>query len=124
MELEQDTEVAGTCQGSVDLLLQWSGSWNALVLQTHGIVPALLIGTFWYLAASARRREISRLQKTAEPNNRCEGEAKKTGPWPGVSIVLPLRGYHNYSIQNWKAVLGFRYGTKDVSYPPGCCWSL
>lgn len=128
MESELDTEIAGTCQGSVDLILQWSGSWNALVLQTHGIVPALLIGTFWYLAASARRREISRLQKTAEPNDRCEGKARKTGPWPGVSIVLPLRGYHNYSIQNWKAVLGFRYEgqleyifvVEDTSEPAIC----
>lgn len=127
MESGQGAEIA-TCQGSVDLILQWSGSWIALVLQTHGIVPAILIGTFWYLAASARRREILRLQKTAEPNGRYEEEKRKKGSWPGVSIILPLRGYHKYSIQNWKAVLGFHYEgeleyffvVEDVNEPAIC----
>jgi len=120
MESGQDTEIAGI---SLELILQWSGSWLSLVLQTHGIVPALLIGTFWYQAAAARRREVLRLQRTARHRSqgRCEGETRKTGSWPGVSIVLPLRGYHNYSVKNWKAVLGFRYGTKVVNSPPRGC---
>ena len=38
-------------------------SWVVVGFQCHSIVPMMLIGTLWFLAAAARRREIRAVVK-------------------------------------------------------------
>ncbi|KAI8100555.1 hypothetical protein M9434_004947 [Picochlorum sp. BPE23] len=91
---------------NVDLSLAKSvlDSWVVLILQCHSIVPMILIGTLWYLAAAARRREIRALTTKARRNGRPPDKG-----FPKVTILLPTRGFRRYSAENWKSILNFRY---------------
>lgn len=81
-------------------------SWPILILQIHSIVPMMLIGTLWYLASVARKSESMKQCLNAPSAKKRSSRMSKL---PSVSIVLPTRGYHQYTANNWNAILGFRY---------------
>lgn len=80
-------------------------SWPIVALQIHSIVPMMLIGTLWYLASQVRRSESTK-QLSLSTAEKHSGRKSKLPP---VSIVLPTRGYHQYSVENWKSILEFKY---------------
>jgi hypothetical protein len=82
-------------------------SWPILLLQIHSIIPMMLIGTLWFLASGVRKSESVKQLSDRTTSTRRSIPKKKL---PTVSIVLPTRGYHQYSADNWKAILGFKYG--------------
>ena len=82
-------------------------SWPILLLQIHSIIPMMLIGTLWFLASGVRKSESMKQLSDCTTSTRRSIPKKKL---PTVSIVLPTRGYHQYSADNWKAILGFKYG--------------
>jgi hypothetical protein len=104
-------------------------SW-ATVLQVHGILPCLLLGTLWWLSGLARLRELRRREGHAAPNNGLAARMQTSTPTtttiksastktrssarlheaaPAVSLVLPTRGCRPHSVPNWRAVLSLDY---------------
>lgn len=90
---------------TVSALAMLLDSWPIVALQIHSIVPMMLIGTLWYLASQVRRSESTK-QLSLSTADKHSGRKSKLPP---VSIVLPTRGYHQYSADNWTSILEFKY---------------
>lgn len=110
------------------------------ILQFHGLVPCILLGTLWTFSAIVRRKELFRIvagqyqghhtvttthtMKKERPIESMNGEnnaffiniteniSKFPSPikFPHVSIILPTRGLRQHSIHNWKKILQLHYG--------------
>ena len=84
----------------------WLQSWSILLFQLHGIIPALLIGTLWYIGGGAREKEIERqLAKLKKGSSHVEEVARRHVV--RVVVIVPVRGWRKYSSRNWKALLRF-----------------
>jgi hypothetical protein len=92
-------------------------TWVAMV-QFHGIVPCLLLGSLWMLSGIVRLCELRNVRKaircgssspSASPTFSSTDKNDGKGDYPEVTLVLPTRGIRSHSPANWQAVLELVY---------------
>ncbi|KAK7314404.1 hypothetical protein VNO77_32926 [Canavalia gladiata] len=108
----------------------------AIFVQIQGCVICLLLGIGWASAAYVRNREINRLKKSMKNGNSfaflCydinELEHSNQVNLPRVTVVMPLKGFGEHNLHNWRSQLTSLYGgplefllvvesTEDPAYP-------
>ncbi|KAL6519143.1 hypothetical protein OROGR_018463 [Orobanche gracilis] len=107
----------------------------ALFIQIQGFCICLLLALGWALASLVRRKEIRRIKENIKHGNNfafiChdvnELEHSSQVSLPRVSVVMPLKGFGEHNLHNWKTQITSLYGgpleflfvvdsTKDPAY--------
>ncbi|XP_008799937.1 uncharacterized protein LOC103714461 [Phoenix dactylifera] len=90
----------------------------AIFIQIQGCVICLTLAIGWSFAAFVRSREIRRMKRNIEDGNNfafvCEDindlEHSAQLNLPGVSVVMPLKGFGQHNLQNWRSQITSLYG--------------
>ncbi|XP_020221804.1 uncharacterized protein LOC109804398 [Cajanus cajan] len=90
----------------------------AIFAQAQGCLICLLLAFGWACAAFVRNREINRIKKSMRNGNNfaflChdinELEHSNQADLPRVSIIMPLKGFGEHNLHNWKTQLTSLYG--------------
>ncbi|OMO58300.1 Ceramide glucosyltransferase [Corchorus olitorius] len=88
------------------------------MMEWKGCVICLLLALGWALAAYVRNREINRMKKSMKAGNSfaflChdinELEHSYQVNLPRVSVVMPLKGFGEHNLHNWKSQITSLYG--------------
>ncbi|KAL6585878.1 hypothetical protein OROMI_002522 [Orobanche minor] len=107
----------------------------ALFIQIQGFCICLLLALGWALASLVRRKEIRRIKENIKRGNNfafiCHDvndlEHSSQVTLPRVSVVMPLKGFGEHNLHNWKTQITSLYGgpleflfvvdsTKDPAY--------
>ncbi|KAK4771854.1 hypothetical protein SAY86_013629 [Trapa natans] len=83
----------------------------AVFVQIQGCTICLLLALGWILAAYVRYREIKRMKNGMKQGNSfvflCQDinelEHSNQVQLPGVSVVMPLKGFGEHNLHNWKS---------------------
>ncbi|TKY44566.1 Ceramide glucosyltransferase [Spatholobus suberectus] len=108
----------------------------AIFFQAQGCVICLLLAFGWACAAYVRNREINRIKKSMRNGNNfaflCQDinelEHSNQADLPRVTTIMPLKGFGEHNLHNWKTQLTSLYGgpqefllvvesTEDPAYP-------
>ncbi|KAF7813880.1 Glyco_transf_21 domain-containing protein [Senna tora] len=107
---------------SLDLfLLSLSRSFctpTAVFIQIQGCVICLLLAIGWALAASIRNREINRIKDKMRKGNSFaflyqdinELEHSNQVNLPRVTVIMPLKGFGEHNLHNWRSQITSLYG--------------
>lgn len=109
----------------------------AIFLQIQGCCICLILALGWCFAAFVRSRETRRLKNIIESGNSfgfiCNDindlEHSAQVNLPRVSVVMPLKGFGEHNLQNWRSQITSLYGgpleflfvvesINDPAYPP------
>ncbi|KAL7597921.1 hypothetical protein Lser_V15G25662 [Lactuca serriola] len=90
----------------------------AIFVQIQGCVICLLLALGWSLAAYIRIREIWEMETSMQGGNSFaflshdihDLERSKQEDLPGVTVVMPLKGFGEHNIHNWKTQITSLYG--------------
>ncbi|KAK4790409.1 hypothetical protein SAY86_017713 [Trapa natans] len=90
----------------------------ALFIQIQGCIICLLLALGWALAAYVRNREIKRMKDSMRNGNSFaflfhdinELEHSKQAQLPRVSVVMPLKGFGEHNLHNWRSQITSLYG--------------
>ncbi|KAK4774156.1 hypothetical protein SAY87_029175 [Trapa incisa] len=90
----------------------------ALFIQIQGCIICLLLALGWALAAYVRNREIKRMKDNMRNGNSFaflfhdinELEHSKQAQLPRVSVVMPLKGFGEHNLHNWRSQITSLYG--------------
>ncbi|KAJ7973785.1 Ceramide glucosyltransferase, nucleotide-diphospho-sugar transferase [Quillaja saponaria] len=90
----------------------------AIFVQIQGCVICLLLALGWALAAYVRNREIKRIKDGMQNGNSfsflChdinELEHSSQVNLPRVTVVLPLKGFGEHNLHNWRSQITSLYG--------------
>ncbi|XP_074561759.1 uncharacterized protein LOC141818074, partial [Curcuma longa] len=108
--------------GSLDALLAAASraccSPFAIFIQIQGCVICLTLALGWGFAAHARNRAICRMKRTIANGNGfaflCEDindlEHSAQVKLPRVSVIMPLKGFGEHNLQNWRSQITSLYG--------------
>ncbi|GAA0171948.1 glycosyltransferase [Lithospermum erythrorhizon] len=107
----------------------------AVFVQIQGYVICLLLATGWLGAAYVRNREIRRMKQRIKCGNNfaflCQDidelEHSKQKNLPRVTVVMPLKGFGEHNLHNWRSQITSLYGgpleflfvvesTEDLAY--------
>ncbi|CAN1293353.1 hypothetical protein LINPERPRIM_LOCUS21990 [Linum perenne] len=111
----------------------------AIFIQIQGCMICLILAFGWVLAAYVRNREIKRIKNSAIAGNSfsflChninELEHSHQVNLPRVSVVMPLKGFGEHNLHNWRTQITSLYGgpleflfvvesTEDPAYHAVC----
>ncbi|KAH7684854.1 Ceramide glucosyltransferase protein [Dioscorea alata] len=90
----------------------------AIFIQIQGCVICLTLAIGWCGAAYVRNREIRRMKKDADGGNYfsfiCQDindlEHSAQVNLPRVSVIMPLKGFGEHNMQNWRSQITSLYG--------------
>ncbi|KAL9324725.1 hypothetical protein ACSQ67_009582 [Phaseolus vulgaris] len=90
----------------------------AIFVQAQGCLICLLLALGWALASFVRNREINRIKKNMRNGNHfaflChdinELEHSNQTDLPRVTVIMPLKGFGEHNLHNWKTQLTSLYG--------------
>ncbi|XP_028781099.1 uncharacterized protein LOC114737345 [Neltuma alba] len=90
----------------------------SVFIQIQGCVICLLLGIGWALAASVRNREINRIKYSMRNGNDfaflChninELEHSHQVNLPTVTVIMPLKGFGEHNLHNWRSQITSLYG--------------
>ncbi|KAL3829929.1 hypothetical protein ACJIZ3_018731 [Penstemon smallii] len=90
----------------------------ALFIQIQGFCICLLLALGWALASYVRSKEIRRLKKSVKSGNNLafltydinDLEHSNQVNLPRVSIVMPLKGFGEHNLHNWRSQITSLYG--------------
>ncbi|KAL2321333.1 hypothetical protein Fmac_030302 [Flemingia macrophylla] len=90
----------------------------SIFVQAQGCLICLLLAFGWACAAFVRNREINRIKKSMRNGNDfaflChdinELEHSNQADLPRVSIIMPLKGFGEHNLRNWRTQLTSLYG--------------
>ncbi|KVI01213.1 Ceramide glucosyltransferase [Cynara cardunculus var. scolymus] len=90
----------------------------AVFIQIQGCVICLLLAAGWAGAAYVRNREIRQMKKCMKEGNDFpflshdihDLEHSKQIQLPGVTVVMPLKGFGEHNLHNWRTQLTSLYG--------------
>ncbi|KAK1259922.1 hypothetical protein QJS04_geneDACA010276 [Acorus gramineus] len=90
----------------------------AVFIQLQGCSICLLLAIGWGFAAHVRNREIRRMRRSFEGGNSfaflCQDidelEHSAQVDLPRVSVVMPLKGFGEHNLQNWRSQITSLYG--------------
>ncbi|XP_042438716.1 uncharacterized protein LOC122024217 [Zingiber officinale] len=90
----------------------------AIFIQIQGCVICLTLALGWGFAAHARNRAICRMKRTITNGNGfaflCEDindlEHSAQVKLPRVSVIMPLKGFGEHNLQNWRSQITSLYG--------------
>ncbi|KAL5729007.1 hypothetical protein ACHQM5_002020 [Ranunculus cassubicifolius] len=90
----------------------------AVFIQIQGCSICLLLALGWALAAYVRNREIRRIKTSMKGGNSlaflCQDinhlEHSYQAKLPMVSVVMPLKGFGEHNLRNWKSQITSLYG--------------
>lgn len=90
----------------------------AVFIQIQGCVICLLLALGWALAAYVRNREIKRIKTSMRGGNSLaflyqdlkDLEHFSQAKLPRVSVVMPLKGFGEHNLRNWKSQITSLYG--------------
>ncbi|KAF2534367.1 hypothetical protein F2Q70_00029079 [Brassica cretica] len=85
---------------------------------TQGCVICLLLALGWLMAAYVRNREIKRIKNSMKAGNSLaflyqdinELEHSRQAKLPRVSVVMPLKGFGEHNLHNWRSQITSLYG--------------
>ncbi|OWM66078.1 hypothetical protein CDL15_Pgr015505 [Punica granatum] len=90
----------------------------AVFVQIQGCLICLILALGWALAAYVRNREIRRMKDSTRRGNSfaflChdinELEHSRQAQLPRVSVVMPLKGFGEHNLHNWRSQITSLYG--------------
>ncbi|KAJ0972394.1 hypothetical protein J5N97_020353 [Dioscorea zingiberensis] len=90
----------------------------AIFIQIQGCVICLTLAIGWCFAAYVRNREIRRMKKNSDGGNYfsfiCQDindlEHSAQLNLPRVSVIMPLKGFGEHNLQNWRSQITSLYG--------------
>ncbi|KAK7272731.1 hypothetical protein RJT34_29532 [Clitoria ternatea] len=90
----------------------------AFFIQAQGCVICLILAFGWACAAYVRNREINRIKKSMKNGNSfafiCDDinelEHSNQVNLPRVSVIMPLKGFGEHNLHNWRSQLTSLYG--------------
>ncbi|KOM54188.1 hypothetical protein LR48_Vigan10g008000 [Vigna angularis] len=90
----------------------------AIFVQAQGCLICLLLALGWACASFVRNREINRIKKSIRNGNNfaflChdinELEHSNQIDLPRVTVIMPLKGFGEHNLHNWKTQLTSLYG--------------
>ncbi|KAG2323562.1 hypothetical protein Bca4012_059040 [Brassica carinata] len=90
----------------------------AVFVQIQGCVICLLLALGWLMAAYVRNREIKRIKSSMKAGNSLaflyqdinELEHSRQAKLPRVSVVMPLKGFGEHNLHNWRSQITSLYG--------------
>ncbi|KAK4784497.1 hypothetical protein SAY86_018865 [Trapa natans] len=90
----------------------------AIFVQIQGCAICLFLALGWALAAYVRNREINRMKDSMRRGNSfaflChdinELEHSRQVQLPRVSVVMPLKGFGEHNLHNWRSQITSLYG--------------
>ncbi|CAI0628612.1 unnamed protein product [Linum tenue] len=90
----------------------------AIFIQIQGCLICLILSLGWVLAAYVRNREIKQMKDSAKAGNSfsflChdinELEHSYQASLPRVSVVMPLKGFGEHNLHNWRSQITSLYG--------------
>ncbi|XP_042492374.1 uncharacterized protein LOC122071946 [Macadamia integrifolia] len=108
--------------GALDLFILAAGrafcTPLAVFIQIQGCLICLFLATGWALASCVRNREIRRMKDSIKHGNNfaflCQDinelEHSNQINLPRVSVVMPLKGFGEHNLQNWRSQITSLYG--------------
>ncbi|XP_026420407.1 uncharacterized protein LOC113316445 [Papaver somniferum] len=118
---------------------QFCCSSVAVFIQIQGCLICLTLALGWALAAYVRKREVKRMRRSFKDGNTfaflChninELEHSFQSKLPRVSVIMPLKGFGEHNLQNWRSQITSLYGgpleflfvvesTEDPAYEAVC----
>eukprot|EP00261_Vitis_vinifera_P037261 XP_019078504.1 PREDICTED: uncharacterized protein LOC100264719 isoform X2 [Vitis vinifera] len=96
----------------------------AIFIQIQGCVICLTLALGWALAAYVRNREIKRIKDNMKGGNSFaflyhdinDLEHSNQAKLPRVSVVMPLKGFGEHNLHNWRSQVGVDRMHKDSKY--------
>ncbi|KAF3495161.1 hypothetical protein DY000_02057349 [Brassica cretica] len=90
----------------------------AVFLQIQGCVICLLLALGWLMAAYVRNREVKRIKNSVKAGNSFaflyqdidELEHSRQAKLPRVSVIMPLKGFGEHNLHNWRSQITSLYG--------------
>ncbi|KAF5458966.1 hypothetical protein F2P56_022958, partial [Juglans regia] len=90
----------------------------AVFVQIQGCLICLTLAIGWAFAAYVRNREINQMKDSVRHGNSFaflyhdvnELEHSKQVNLPGVSVVMPLKGFGEHNLHNWRSQITSLYG--------------
>ncbi|KAI4350795.1 hypothetical protein L6164_005210 [Bauhinia variegata] len=90
----------------------------ALFFQIQGCVICLALAVGWFFAAYVRNREIKRMKDMMRNGNNfpflcqdiSELEHSNQVNLPRVTVIMPLKGFGEHNLQNWRSQITSLYG--------------
>ncbi|KAL5178583.1 hypothetical protein HKD37_01G000068 [Glycine soja] len=90
----------------------------AIFVQAQGCIINLILAFGWACAAFVRNREINRIKKSMRNGNNfaflchdiSELEHSNQADLPSVTVIMPLKGFGEHNLHNWKTQLTSLYG--------------
>ncbi|KAG5087461.1 hypothetical protein JHK86_000073 [Glycine max] len=90
----------------------------AIFVQAQGCIINLILAFGWACAAFVRNREINRIKKSMRNGNNfaflchdiSELEHSNQTDLPSVTVIMPLKGFGEHNLHNWKTQLTSLYG--------------
>ena len=87
-------------------------------IQIQGCIICLLLASGWAAAACVRRREIRRIRKSIKNGNSfafiCQDinelEHSNQVNLPRITVIMPLKGFGEHNLHNWRTQLTSLYG--------------
>ncbi|EFH62275.1 hypothetical protein ARALYDRAFT_319569 [Arabidopsis lyrata subsp. lyrata] len=90
----------------------------AVFVQIQGCTICLLLALGWLMAEYVRNREVKRIKKSIKAGNSLaflyqdinELEHSRQEKLPRVSVVMPLKGFGEHNLHNWRSQITSLYG--------------
>ncbi|KAM3216031.1 hypothetical protein CQW23_06571 [Capsicum baccatum] len=90
----------------------------AVFIQIQGCIIVLILGLGWALAAYVRGREIRRMKSSMKSGNNFafltldinDLEHSNQVNLPRVTVVMPLKGFGEHNLHNWRSQITSLYG--------------
>ncbi|KAJ4890949.1 Nucleotide-diphospho-sugar transferases superfamily protein [Raphanus sativus] len=90
----------------------------SVFVQIQGCVICLLLALGWLMAAYVRNREVKRIKNSMKAGNSFaflyqdinELEHSKQAQLPRVSVIMPLKGFGEHNLHNWRSQITSLYG--------------
>ncbi|XP_019420258.1 PREDICTED: uncharacterized protein LOC109330508 [Lupinus angustifolius] len=90
----------------------------AIFIQIQGCIICLVLALGWALAARVRNREIKRMTDSMKNGNSLsflshdinELEHSNQANLPRVTVVMPLKGFGEHNLHNWRSQITSLYG--------------
>jgi hypothetical protein len=113
-------------QASLVLLVGWAGwSWSAVMRRRERLrVASSIHPPFLSQAAKVRALVHATPPPAAPPSLGRSRPPPSPAPtmqadaWPGVSVVMPVKGCRQHSLASWRSVLASQYGETGPPPPP------
>ncbi|CAA6669556.1 unnamed protein product [Spirodela intermedia] len=90
----------------------------AIFIQIQGCIICLTLAIGWTFAAHVRNKVIKRMKQAIEGGNHfafiCEDindlEHSAQSKLPGLSVIMPVKGFGEHNFQNWRSQITSLYG--------------